>query len=313
MMPFYAGSKTGRLYLKGLSRELYILWRFINNDIVDTVLITVIVFFSGWFYYRRPMHDLVPHLLCAFIYALLYIYTFCLSNQVTGVEEDRLNKPHRPLVTGLLTLKEAKWRMYIVNLIYLAYGWYCGLFWYTLGWIMVSLYMNMFGGSNHWVTKNLFAISIGTFLLFGSQWHFAVPAGAPGDWQVQKYFAIMSIWAGFALPLQDLRDEDGDRLKGRKTLPLALGMERARKWLCFHYLLILPVIYLLAMLVLVPLDKIFFSIYWLLILVAEVIWHWAIAYCVIFYTQTPLQAHKTYILYVLLFCAAIPVICMSKP
>jgi 4-hydroxybenzoate polyprenyltransferase len=36
----------------------------------------------------------------SFIYFVLFLYTFTLSNQVIGVEEDKINKPQRPIPAG---------------------------------------------------------------------------------------------------------------------------------------------------------------------------------------------------------------------
>ncbi|KAJ8454853.1 hypothetical protein ONZ45_g19145 [Pleurotus djamor] len=37
-----------------------------------------------------------------------FIYFFNLSNQITGIEEDRINKPDRPIVTGKVSIEGAK-------------------------------------------------------------------------------------------------------------------------------------------------------------------------------------------------------------
>lgn len=44
------------------------------------------------------------------IICLLSAYTFDIANTPSSVEEDKLNKPHRPIPSGLITVKQARVR-----------------------------------------------------------------------------------------------------------------------------------------------------------------------------------------------------------
>jgi 4-hydroxybenzoate polyprenyltransferase len=80
-------------------RELRLSIQFIRRDIATT-LIPSFIFTVVAVKYAWPLSGL--ELLCVLgrwgLYFWLYIYTFCLANQIAGVDEDRINKPTRPYV-----------------------------------------------------------------------------------------------------------------------------------------------------------------------------------------------------------------------
>ena len=308
-MPPAFSFKPAQAAIRAVGHELYIAWQFINNDIWDTILPSLMIFFTGWVFQGRSWAELPLPFLTSLSYAVLYIYTFCMGNQIDGVEEDRLNKPYRPLVTGLVTLKETYFRFYIYNIVYVLYGLFLGVFWFSLAWIAVSYYLNLFGGSNHWATKNLVGMTLGTFILFNVQWQIALAPGSTISTNLQVYFALMSAWAGAALPIQDLRDVAGDLKGGRKTLPIVVGDRKARLLLCVHFLIFLPGTFLGAMLTIDSLPEIFSNATDLVIFILQLAVHWLVAIRLLLY-RTPEADHKTYHIYVLLFVAAIPMACV---
>ena len=299
------------LVVRIISRELLVVGKFISNNIWDTILPSLMIFFTGWIYNGRHWAELPYSLFNAISYAILYIYTFCISNQLAGIEEDRINKPYRPLVTGLVSIRATYHRMYIYNIVFSLYGLYLGIFWLSIAWIALSAYLNLWGGSNHWVTKNLVGMSLGTFILFGVQWHISLAEGQTISSKLQEYFALMSLWAGFSLPIQDFRDAAGDKLLSRKTLPVSLGDDKARKILCIHYLFFLPAIFLCAILSVESLREILQSVKDQMIFIFQLLIHWLVALRLLKY-RAPEADHNTYIIYVLLFIAAIPTVYYLK-
>lgn len=287
--------------------EFHVLWKFINNDIWDTILPSLLAFFTAWLYSVHSWKDLPQHLILSLIYACLYIYTFCLSNQINSVEEDRINKPYRPLPTGLVSRRSTIHRIIAYNIIYLVIAYLLGIFWISIGWQIVSCLLNIWGWSNHWITKNLFGMTIGTFLLLSAQWAIASP-GEGISLNTYLYFTFISLWAGASLPIQDLRDEEGDRKMGRKTLTIALGNRNGRLLMIWEYLLISPGIFLAAMLTQVTISELFNQPVSFVIFVVELLIHWLIAYRLWFY-QSPKADDKTYHIFVYLFCSALPMIC----
>lgn len=308
-MPLITSSNPALAVFRAVIRELHITWEFINNDIWDTILPSLMIFFTGWIYQGRSWSELPLHFMISLSYAVLYIYTFTIGNQLDGIEEDRINKPYRPLVTGLVTIKATYSRFYIYNSIYALYGFVLGIFWFSVAWIAVSYYLNLWGGSKHWATKNLVGMTLGTFILFNVQWHIALSPESSITTNLQFYFFLMSAWAGLGLPIQDLRDIEGDRQAGRKTLPIVVGDHKARILLSIEYLFFLPLLFLCIMLTVDSLRDIFTEQTDLIIFIIQMGVHWTVAIRLLLY-KSPKEDHKTYHIYVLLFVSAIPLACI---
>ena len=71
---------------------------------------------------------------------------FNLSNQYTGAEEDKINKPDRPIPSGLVTVEGARFRWYIVTVLYLIVGLAIGNVWSSS-----SLDTGLFGLQSLWI------------------------------------------------------------------------------------------------------------------------------------------------------------------
>lgn len=294
-----------------LFKELFICWRFINNDIKDTIAPSLIAFGTAWFYYDSNFIQLPIRLSCSLLYAVLYILTFCMLNQVNSVEEDTINKPYRPLPSKMLTRQGTWIRIVIYSALFLMLAALLGIFWISVGWQIVTYFLNIWGGSNHWITKNWVGMSIGTFLLLGAQWHIAAPDSTPGrgeDFSVIFYWIFISLWAGFSLPLQDFRDVKGDGEMKRKTLPLSLGDQLGRLIMVISYSTFLPSLFLAAMLSIRTFQELMASPIGLIILIGQTLVHWLIAYRLWCFRQ-PKEDDRTYHLYVYLFCILLPTIC----
>lgn len=149
-------------------------------------------------------------------------------------------------------------------------------------------------------------MTIGTYILFAVHWGVATGGLQIPD-SVMLYFVSMSIWAGASLPIQDFRDIEGDRVMGRKTLPLAIGDLNGRKVMAGYFLLIAPIILGLAMLTQLPFHQLFQTAGGM-IFSAQLMIHWIIAYRLLKF-RSSVSDDRTYHIYVILFCAAIPLVC----
>lgn len=161
------------------------------------------------------------------LYFGLYIYGFCLCNQIVGVEEDRANKPDRVIPSGMLSLHGAKQRLAFALIAFPVAAYALGgdqLLVFALAWQMIFLAYNLLGLHLHWSTKNIVFIGLGTIVLLAPAWLL----GGPLHSEAWRWVLVVSIAFAATLHLQDLRDTDGDRLVGRQTLPIAVGMFRAR-------------------------------------------------------------------------------------
>jgi 4-hydroxybenzoate polyprenyltransferase len=156
----------------------------------------------------------------------LYLYAFCLMNQISGVEEDAIDKPHRPIPSGLVTLEGAKVRRAIVMVAYPFTGYVLGG-WRLLGFALCAQVLfvahEQGGMHRHWFTKNLCA-ALGLLVLLAGAWQL----GAPLTTAAWRWMISAAACFGITLPLQDLRDAEGDRRSGRRSLAMSIGPVAAR-------------------------------------------------------------------------------------
>lgn len=208
--------------------ELSLFWAFTGADLTASVIpATLFAIAAARVTGLRPPGAWIGAGARVLCYMSLYIYSFCLSNQMTGVEEDRINKPGRPIPRGLVSRRGAALRWLAVMILFPAValwlGGYALLAW-ALGWQCLSVLYNFFGWSRHWVTKNLVVMSLGTAAALVPAWRL-VAEMTPLAW---RWVLVISLVNGACLCLQDLRDVEGDRAAGRRTLPIVVGDGAAR-------------------------------------------------------------------------------------
>lgn len=152
-------------------------------------------------------------------YFLLYIYAFDIANQINGLDEDRINKPDRPLCSGRVSLQGVYSRWYATTAAHLITGTVWGVLPWTALWVFITIYTSFYGGDKHWVTKNLIFMSVGSLCLLQSAWGLVLPITA----RQSRWAALLSGVLGILASVQDMRDLDEDRIAGRRTLPIVLG------------------------------------------------------------------------------------------
>lgn len=157
-------------------------------------------------------------------------------NQAVGIEEDRINKPYRPLPSGKLTEKEAYglavilaiiaiWRAFKVSLVF------------GLGILLLLLFAVLYNTN---IRKTLginllvMAVSRGflPILIIWSAYHKPPFGGLP------TYIALFAfLWVVAWQPTKDLKDVAGDQQCGIRTLPVVYGVENTRQWIKWTSLL----------------------------------------------------------------------------
>ena len=157
---------------------------------------------------------------------LLCNYVFDIANQIACPEEDRINKPHRPIPAGLMTVNQAKIRLWLawivtpIALYFFAGVWAAvhQLHWQGLifvcyiwprwsGWFM----RNYFTAASYWISARLLNEVLGT-------------GSTASLWDVSfKTDLVTSSWLFLTIHMQEFHDIDGDRQTNRKTLPIVLS------------------------------------------------------------------------------------------
>jgi 4-hydroxybenzoate polyprenyltransferase len=206
-------------------REIRISWRFIRRDLSTTMipaaLVTTLALRTRW---PVALHEVLVVMAQSALYFWLYTYTFCLSNQIAGVEEDRLNKPDRPLPSGMVTSQGAKTRWWAHVALFLLVGWWLNVLgWTGLG-VALSVLHNWGRWDRHWLTKNAVVMPLGTFAGHMAAWRFAAPINA----EIVRWSITLCSWVAVTSSIQDFRDVEGDRALGRRTLPIVFGQTISR-------------------------------------------------------------------------------------
>ncbi|KAE9408736.1 hypothetical protein BT96DRAFT_1013349 [Gymnopus androsaceus JB14] len=247
-----------------VAREIDIFLGFTWRD-WSTTLIPCSLFSIGAMRTLPWTFDTFQSYLFLIFWLTAWIYFFTLSNQITGVEEDRINKPDRPLVTGKVTMAGAKKRWVLALTAFLSIAVYePTLLPETVIWILDTAVLVATPFGDHWFNKNCIR-----------------------DGSERSVLAV-SLWTGLLINVQDLRDVKGDVAIGRKTLPIAIGVPESRRIITF---LLIPVslmtLYMGGILSLAPFP-----------LVAV---HVFLGYRILL-EKGALYDHKTYMIWTYIFC-----------
>ncbi|MFC4494397.1 UbiA family prenyltransferase [Streptomyces ovatisporus] len=217
-------------------REVFISWRFVSNDLWSTVVPASCFVVAAVRHAGLGAAEAAAAFAGGLLYFWLFIYGSSLINQITGVEEDRLNKPFRPLVTGDSSYRGAKARLMAVSVVFPALGWLLGVLLWALLWQLLYMLHYAWGGHRHWFGKNLL-IALGVVSQLAAAWQMVTPI-TTAVWQ---WIVTMAALTFLIIGIQDLRDVEGDRLLARRTMPIALGDTRCRLVLGVCCVALLPV------------------------------------------------------------------------
>lgn len=139
-------------------------------------------------------------------------------NDYFDVEIDRINKPHRPIPAGILSLKQAKYLWLITS----SLGFLISLFLPLLSCgIVISAIGMLYWYSARWkgsilVGNFIVALMTGMTFLFGGS--------VVGDVERSSIPALFAFLTNFSRELvKDMEDVEGDRLHKARTLPVRYG------------------------------------------------------------------------------------------
>lgn len=195
---------------------------------IPTILFGLFGALSGPVLTTNPSPSLTSTFLCI-PQALLLIWTnlliFNISNQRTpsAVEEDSLNKPHRPIPSGRINLEQARrLNLALVPLVlvlsWLAAVWHETLFLLAMQW----MYNDLRGCDESLLLRNtLIAVGYGLY----SAMALSIMVGSAHSLTAMGYQWIVLV-ALVMLGTQhicDIKDAPGDRVRGRRSAPIVMG------------------------------------------------------------------------------------------
>lgn len=205
-------------------RELALTWGFIRYDASSTVVPGTLGVLAALRAHGSGAIAEPLTLLLGVLYFVLYVYTFAVSNQIIGLEEDRRNKPDRPLPAGLVSVRGAWVRWLVSMALFPLLGAILGVARFALLWQLCFCLYNFFGFARHWATKSLI-MGLGVIAQLGAAWALVGPVPAIA-W---RWILGLAVVAYVFCNVQDLRDVDGDRALRRRTLPILYGLP----WACY--------------------------------------------------------------------------------
>ena len=164
------------------------------------------------------------------------VLVFDLANQRSpeSIEEDRLNKPWRPLPAGRISQRRTRHLMIIIMPIAILLNYLLSVEKETaLIFILTWIYNDLGGSDDSWLIRNL-VIAAGFFLhnlgsLKVAIGDSAVSVGDHVSSEAYRWTTTISAVILTTMHVQDLKDQKGDSTRGRQTAPLALGDSIARR------------------------------------------------------------------------------------
>ncbi|AOR30962.1 hypothetical protein BFF78_07805 [Streptomyces fodineus] len=105
-----------------------------------------------------------------------------------------------------------------------------GVLVWALLWQLLCTINNFCGVDRHWLGKNLI-VGVEVVAQLTAAWQIAAPL-TPAAW---RWICSLAVAVILVIGVQDLPDVAGDRLRGRRTLPIALGDTATRAYLCLVF------------------------------------------------------------------------------
>ncbi|CAG8756381.1 35823_t:CDS:2 [Gigaspora margarita] len=164
-------------------------------------------------------------------------------SQISSVEEDRINKPFRPIPSGLITIRDAKHRLVAISFIFPVTAYIIGglpllfLCFMWQAWVIFNELLNL--GKNAFY-KNFFS-AFGTWIQLVGSYYIIIGTNLKIFELLNSELNIFKLGICFFVmttaQVQDLRDQKGDKFVGRKTLPLLIG-DNICRWFTILMLII---------------------------------------------------------------------------
>jgi 4-hydroxybenzoate polyprenyltransferase len=227
--------KSACNFFPTIFRVLHISWGFIESDFftfaVPNTVFGLVSALASSRVLEGPQPLLIdvlrrgPSVLFFNFYSLLL---FDLANQQSpeSVEEDRINKPWRPIPSGQITSEQTRKAILYTALAALGFNHILGVWNEGLLVQVLSYYYNELKGGSGLLRDVIIAISYG--LANRTSLQLAIGPENTVSAEGRLWTAVISTIVLTTMHIQDLKDQEGDRKLERKTMPLLLGDRSCR-------------------------------------------------------------------------------------
>lgn len=217
--------------------HLETLWLFTKSDLKSMIYPNVI--FSLACQLSRadlaPGHkgnliDIFSQIPYVFIWLWTNLLLFSLANQrlPSSIKEDSINKPWRPIPSGRIDATGARTLIFVMMSVVLLISFALGAATTALALMVITWAYNDLGGSDNSVIVRNVLNALGMSIYISG-------AVIVGDGSRSGLTVTATHWVAFigfvfvtTVHVQDFRDQKGDAVKNRKTLPLVIGDGLAR-------------------------------------------------------------------------------------
>ncbi|KAI6037486.1 UbiA prenyltransferase family-domain-containing protein [Pisolithus marmoratus] len=207
---------TQPIWLRRIIGDLYTLFLFTQSDI-RIALLPVTLFSVA----SAPLASPIQLLETTF-WIWLHLLQCNVANQIKAPDEDKINKPSRPIPAGRITVEDATFLRWALVPICLAYSalYSMELMQISLTLILFTVWYNERDGDKDSLSKNfstavMYGISeLGGTLVAGRDRTQVSPTG-----RIAAEVTVAVFMS--TLHAQDFKDAEGDRLTGRRTFPIA--------------------------------------------------------------------------------------------
>ena len=155
---------------------------------------------------------------------------FTINNQKSpnAIKEDAINKPWRTLPSGRMTPQQAGRLMLILYLLALRLSYVIGGLKQSVALVFLGTWYNNFAGADsNCLVRNL--LNAAGYLCFTSgAMEVALGFPLPIEARLVQWFGVIAAVLVTTVHVQDMCDQVGDSMRGRKTVPLVLGDGPAR-------------------------------------------------------------------------------------
>ncbi|KAI1410214.1 UbiA prenyltransferase family [Hypoxylon sp. FL1857] len=226
------------------------LWLFTLSDlktiVVPSTLFGVANSLAASQYHILPAESIQSkHLLCRspliIVWVWINLVPFTIGNQMTtsSIAEDAINKPWRPLPSGRFSSSHAKILMSIFYMVAQMFNIYtgCGIR-QGVGLFLLGVWYNNLGGADHHplVRNAINALGYVCFTSGAMEAALGMPLPFSTSSRLVEWLGVVAGIIMTTVHVHDMYDQEGDALRGRRTLPLVIGDTSARLVMVFWML-----------------------------------------------------------------------------
>ncbi|MET9644803.1 UbiA family prenyltransferase [Streptomyces syringium] len=220
------GRRRGNALIAWVLLEVRITTRMMGDNFPAAVVPPALFTGAACVHYQTSGSTTLLRVATSALLFFAFLYVFDASNQARGLEEDRINKPYRPAPAGLTTTQGLRRRFWSAMPLYTLLGWATGTLLWALLWQAVIVGLHLLSDPRFYFVVKPPAMQIGIICQTAAAWQLVAPLDRTG-W---TWALTTGIGYNIAMIFEDVRDMDGDRRIGRRTLPLLIGHWPVRIW-----------------------------------------------------------------------------------